>query len=452
MSATQRINWGTFSPKHLRYLQNAMRSDFCVAEGAIRAGKTIDNCYIAYKYLLATPDRFHLASGSTLANAKMNIGVCNGFGLEALFRGRCRWGKYRDNEALYINTPTGEKVVLFTGGGKSDSYKKILGYSLGLWIATEINEHYDSDDSRTSFVKVALGRQAAAAMPMRIWDLNPSSPMSPIYSQYIDHYKEINRPGYLYEHFTIDDNWSLSPERREEIKRDYDPSSIWYRRDILGQRVVAEGLIYRTFADDPDAWCISREELRARYCDKRTGKWTFRSIFNGVDFGGSGSAHTFVSSAITQDWHLIALRSERVDAHQVDTEQLTERFLRFEQVVSAEYGGIDCTYCDSAEQTIINSFRKKARYPVANARKCEIRDRIRATDIMMALHVLTIVGEDCRTLIDALSSCVWDKNKPEAWVRLDNGTSDIDTLDAFEYSWERLWKILIRESEAPAPN
>ena len=52
-------------------------------------------------------------------------------------------------------TLTGEKIVIFAGGGKADSYKKILGNSYGLWIATEINEHYDSDDSRTSFIKVA---------------------------------------------------------------------------------------------------------------------------------------------------------------------------------------------------------------------------------------------------------------------------------------------------------
>ena len=444
---TQTINWGAFSPKHLAYIRQAMQSDFCVAEGAIRAGKTIDNCYIAYKYLMATPDRFHLASGSTLANAKMNIGICNGFGLESLFRGRCRWGKYRDNEALFLNTPTGEKVVLFVGGGKADSYKKILGYSLGLWIATEINEHFDSEDSKTSFVKVAMGRQVAAQMPMRIWDLNPSSPHAPIYADYIDHFRELKRPGYLYQHFTIDDNWSLSPQRREEIKRDYDPNSIWYKRDILGQRVVAEGLIYRSFADDPEKWCLTREELRKQFYDEKAKLWRFKYVYRGTDFGGSGSAHTFVACAVTEDWKLIALRSERIDAHQVDTEQLTERFLAFGQAILAEYGWIDAAYCDSAEQTIINSFRKKAPFPVANARKCEIRDRIRSTDIMMALHVLMIVAEDCRTLIDALATCVWDKAKPEAWVRLDNGTSDIDTLDAFEYSWERLWKILIREEK-----
>lgn len=147
MILTQTIPWSDFSDKHKRYINAALKNKICVAEGAIRSGKTIDHCIIAAAHLELCRDRIHLASGSTIGNAKLNIGVCNGFGLEALFRGRCKWGKYRDNEALFLYTQTGEKVVVFAGGGKADSYKRILGNSYGLWIATEINEHYDSDDS-----------------------------------------------------------------------------------------------------------------------------------------------------------------------------------------------------------------------------------------------------------------------------------------------------------------
>ena len=437
--------YGSFSRKHLLYMGNAIRSSFCVAEGAVRAGKTIDHCFIAACYLKTCPDKFHLATGSTIGNAKLNIGVCNGFGLENLFAGHCHWGKYRDNEALFIQTQTGEKVVIFAGGGKADSYKRILGNSYGMWIATEINEHYDCDDSRTSFIKVAMARQAAAQEPLTLWDLNPSSPHHRIYTEYIDRYRDEKMPGYIYQHFTIHDNATLTADQRNAFIAKYRTDSVWFKRDILGQRVVAEGLIYQAFADNPDNWCISRENLQKRYYDAKHKRWLFRDIYIGTDFGGSGSAHTFVAVAITDDWKLIALRSERIDAHQVDTEQLTEKFLRFGEVITAEFGWIDAAYCDSAEQTIINSFRKKAPFPVANARKYEINDRIRATDIMIALHVLTIVKDDCKTLISALAECVWDKNKPGQWIRLDDGTSDIDTLDAFEYSWERLWKILIRE-------
>lgn len=214
-----------------------------VAEGAIRSGKTIDNCIIAAAHLEKCRDKIHLATGSTIANAKLNIGACNGYGLENLFRGRCHWGKFKDNEALYINTQTGEKVVIFAGGGKADSYKKILGNSYGLWIATEINEHYDSDDSRESFIKVAFGRQVAAQDPRVLWDLNPCNPANRIY-KYIDGYKDTYVGGYLYQHFTLDDNMSITPERRAEIESQYVKGTVWYRRDILGERCIAEGVIY----------------------------------------------------------------------------------------------------------------------------------------------------------------------------------------------------------------
>ena len=73
-----------------------------------------------------------------------NIGECNGFGLEYYFRGRNRWGKFKDNEALFVKTAVGERIVIFAGGGKADSFKKIRSNSYGMWIATEINLHHDS--------------------------------------------------------------------------------------------------------------------------------------------------------------------------------------------------------------------------------------------------------------------------------------------------------------------
>ena len=88
MNKSQQIKWSPFSDKHIDYIQNALNVGMSVAEGAVRSGKTIDNCIIAAMFLETCPDKYHLATGSTVGNAKLNIGVCNGYGLEALFRGR----------------------------------------------------------------------------------------------------------------------------------------------------------------------------------------------------------------------------------------------------------------------------------------------------------------------------------------------------------------------------
>ena len=426
MSKTATIPWGAFSEKHKRYIKAALKNRMCVAEGAIRSGKTIDHCIIAAAYLEETPDKFHLASGSTIGNAKLNIGVCNGFGLENLFRGRCRWGKCKDNEALFIETRTGEKVVVFAGGSKADSYKRILGNSYGLWIATEINEHYDCADSRSSFVKVASGRQIAAQRPFTLWDLNPCNPRATIYEEYIDKYRRDGLAGgYLYEHFTIKDNATITPERIAEIESRYDPNTVWYRRDRLGERAVAAGLIYQQYADNPERFTVYGNPPVAR-------------AVIGVDFGGGTSAHAFCCVGFVGN--TIMVLAEYREQKALDPLKLERDFVDFVRRCQMQWLVTD-VWCDSAEQTLINGLRQAAireHLPVniGNALKKPINDRIRALCILMGAGRFK-VADGCRITSDALKTAVWDSKKVTEDVRLDNGTTNIDSLDALEYAFER---------------
>ena len=442
MSAT--IPWGEFSEKHKEYIKQGIKSRFCVAEGAVRSGKTIDHCIMAAARLEESPDIFHLASGSTIGNAKLNIGVCNGFGLEALFRGRCHWGKYKDNEALFVRTRTGEKIIIFAGGGKADSYKRILGNSYGIWIATEINEHYDSPDSRTSFVKVASARQIAAVDPYTLWDLNPCNPQAPIYTDYIDKYRQTDMPGgYVYQHFTIHDNATVTPERLAQIEATYEPGTVWYRRDILGERAIAQGLIYQAFADNPDKFMVDPAMLD--YSSARHYELTHAVI--GVDFGGGTSAHAFCCTGFTRNGSVIVLDDYKCpDA--LDPERLAEDFVRFVIACKQRWLVTD-VYCDSAEQTLINGLRTAAARArlgvnIGNALKRPINDRIRAACILMAAGRF-LLSMNAKNTIDALKNAVWDPREITQDVRLDNGTSNIDNLDALEYTYERDIKSLIAQ-------
>ena len=430
----QNIQWCPFSDKHIDYINDALDCKMSVAEGSVRAGKTIDNCIIACMYLETCEDKIHLASGSTIANAKLNIGYCNGFGLECLFAGRCKWGKFKDNEALYIKTKTGEKVVVFAGGGKADSYKKILGNSYGLWIATEINEHYDCDDSKTSFIKVALARQVASKEIKILWDLNPSSPKHKIYTQYIDKYqKEGLLGGYNYAHFTIDDNLSISDERREEIKSMYDPNTIWYKRDIMGMRCVAEGLIYQDFADHTEKYLIKKEDIGTKY--------KLSHIKFGVDFGGNGSRHAFTCTGFTYGLRdVIPLKAKTYEG-KITPDKLAELFVNFVKMCYNEYNKGGEAYCDSAEQVLIAGLksaiaRSSTPINVNNARKYPINQRINLLLKLMALGKFHIVEEDCQELIEALCQAVWNNKEGHEDERLDNGSYSVDVIDSFEYSYE----------------
>lgn len=443
-----------FSDIHLDYIRKCQDNTYNILEGAVRSGKTVDHVLAFAKELCDTPDKFHLATGSTMANAKLNIGDANGFGLEHIFRGQCRWTSYKDNDALAIRGPYTnfkEKIVIFAGGGSSASYQKIRGNSYGMWIATEINLHHDNT------IKEAFNRTIASHRRKIFWDLNPEHPKAPIYAQYIDKYAEkaqkgILKGGYNYAHMTLFDNINISEERREEIISQYDPDSIWYIRDILGERTIAEGLIYNKLATSIAAKDGKfRIEKKIAQAMARSGKIIHINV--GVDFGGNGSGHAFVATGELQGYEkLIILKSRRYLEGEydpdtgkkildIDPKTLDELFIRFVEAVTKEYGFITKVYADSAESVLIRGFRTAlvqsghGDIKVVNAMKSKITDRIFATTALTAMNRL-LITEDCESFEQAASMAVWDPKSLEL-ERLDDGTSDIDTLDSFEYSFER---------------
>lgn len=431
-----------FSDKHKRYIKNCANSTYNILEGAVRSGKTVDNVFAFAHELKTTKDRIHLATGSTMANAKLNIGDANGFGLEYIFRGQCRWTQYKGNDCLLINGPdTGykDKIVIFAGGAASDSYKKIRGNSYGMWIATEINLHHDNT------IKEAFNRQLAAKNRKIFWDLNPDHPKAAIYVDYIDKYAEKAAKGellggYNYEHFNIFENINIPKQRIAEIVSQYDKDSIWYIRDIEGKRSIAEGLVYTQFASLA-AMDNNPMKITVAQAQEMIKRNELQGITIGVDFGGNGSGHSFVASAPTVGYgKLVALVSE-LHKEELDPDSLGKVFLAFVKKVIKLFGGVSKVYCDSAEQVLIRGLRTAmARaamgdIKVGNARKDRINDRIFCFTSLVAQGRFAYT-ELCDTLEDALSMAVWRPNTVEL-ERLDDGTSDIDTLDGFEYSYER---------------
>lgn len=432
---TRTIPWGKFSDKHKNYIKTALNYKQSVAEGAVRSGKTIDHCIIFSMYLETCEDKIHLASGSSLPNAKLNIGDCNGFGLEHIFRGRCRWGKYKSNEALFVQTKTGEKIVIFTGGGKSDSYKSILGNSYGGWIATEINEHYDCDDSRTSFIKVAMARQIASVHPFTLWDLNPSNPNADIYKNYIDKFMGLD--WYRYEHFNIFDNATMSQERIEEIQNKYDMNSVWYKRDILGERMVAEGLVFPYFANDCKPYLFKYQHLKEKM--KEQGK-RFSHLIIGVDFGDNGSKYSWHLTGFTNDWdYMWALdEGDMAKSNSIDATKFCKAFVRFYKRCIECYGYVEWIFPDSASNTLINTLRTYFYAEgldgsiIAPVKKNELTDRPITVDILLVTGRLKI-EEHCKNLINALSELVWDEKED---IPKDENVNNInDDWDSFCYTF-----------------
>ena len=148
---------------------------------------------------------------------------------------------------------------------------------------------------------------------------------------------------------------------------------------------------------------------------------------------------------------LIALAAELHREQDIDPEILGNKFVAFVDFVMREYGNVSQVWCDSAEPVLIRGLRKSlaqagfGNIPVGYALKERINDRI-FTVTRLTARDRFLYTEDCETLADALRTAVWNPKVIEL-ERLDNGTSDIDTLDAFEYSFEHDMRYYIDVGE-----
>lgn len=233
---------------------------------------------------------------------------------------------------------------------------------------------------------------------------------------------------------TIFDNPFLPPEFVDNLCREY-AGTVYYNRFILGQWVAAEGVIYKLFADNPDHFIVEG------FNDQQ-----IRRTVIGVDFGGGSSAHAFCCMGYTTNNSLVVL-DEYYEKQALTPEKLAQDFVDFLRRCQSRWI-VSNVYCDSAEQTLINGLRAACRSAmigvnIADAAKKPINDRIRATCILMGMGRF-FVNSACEHTIDALKSALWDSKHITEDVRLDDGTTNVDSLDAAEYSFEREIPNLIK--------
>ena len=435
MAAIERRNTLSYSwsEKHKEYMRQTQSCAMNIAEGSIRSGKTTDNIFCFAHDLKRSKDKLHLATASTQPTAKLVIGDCDGYGLEHIFRGQCKWGKYRGNDCLAICGPdTGykEKIVLFCGGAKADSYKKFRGMSIGLWIATEINLHH------ADTIREAQRRQINADIKRFYWDLNPDSPNAEIYREFIDMYQRkselgVLKGGFNLTTFNIFDNINLSKENLEAEISKYEPDTVWYRRDILGERCAAEGVVFPEFANNSKRWIISRNELPKR----------FRECAAGFDIGGNESAYAMTCTAVDYDGIYYVLKSTKKQAQDLPMHEVERFAFEFIDEIKDKYGLTVRDVNTDHNDVIINTFNEK-RYIFGKTYKPPLEDRPFAISMLLAQGKIKFVDGECDDLIEELQNLVYDEKNEKAIVK-DNGEMQIDTWDSFIYSVVNNWNYLI---------
>lgn len=413
----------------MEYLQRTFDSWFNVLEGGKRGSKNVLNSYAFCLMLEYHPNKIHLIAGVTNSTARINIAVCDGFGIFNYFEGRYREGKFQDRPCIYVQTKTGEKVILIAGGRKNGDEAFIKGFTLGSAYITEANECHKN------FLKEVFDRTMSSGNRKVFHDLNPKDPHHFYYDEILAFHEQQQKTnpsyGYNYGHFTIADNMSISNSKLRSILKTYQKGTVWYKRDILGLRAVAEGLVFPTFANDQEPFLIEQEELK---------KITFNHIIIGVDFGDNGSKYSFHCTGFANNWHDVYPLTEGgiEKSNGIDTDRLCNEFIMFYREVIHDWGYPQFIFCDSASNTLINTLRTACNRVGLNGNvirgvvKNEVTDRPRLIDLLMRTGRYK-VNKKCKNLRKALSSLVWDEKKPDR--PLDENVDNInDDYDAHCYT------------------
>lgn len=382
-----------------------------ISLGATRSGKTyLDYFRIPYRILNA-PDGHIVLLGNTQGTLERNI-------LEPM---RNIWG----NGLVGSISSASGKVTLFgrscyaLGADKITQVSKLQGMGLAYCYGDEITTWAEPV---FQMLKSRLDKEGACFDGT----CNPDSP-----GHWFHHFLQSGADIYQMR-FTIDDNSFLSPSFVEALKREYE-GTVYYDRFILGLWKAAEGAVYRVFADDPERFITDEPPKDIAFCTA------------GLDFGGNGSAHALNLTGVTKNCGRIVTLDEWYSKAELTPAQLEENVCSFLEKALEKYHVTDL-YCDSAEQVLIRGIRKalaerKIPVTVHNAKKGPIRDRIRFYCSLFGSDRYCIM-RNCVHTIQAFTDAVW-ASEGISDTRLDNGSVNIDSLDAQEYSTEFIMKEFI---------
>ncbi len=396
--------------KQRMVLHNAIHSPkrWNINVGAVRSGKTYaDRCLIPYRVVNADKCGSIALIGYTTETLERNILAPMRDMYSERFVGRIgKNGRVRlfgrDCAAL--------------GAYTAACAEKLRGCSLSYAYGDEITSW---NEEVFTMLKSRLDRRDS------VFDgsCNPDSPFH-WFKRFIDSEPQ---ESIRVTHFGITDNTFLPQGFTAALMAEY-AGTVYYDRYILGKWCAGQGAVYTAAAADPQS--LVTEDLSG-----------IIMADIGVDFGGNGSATAFSLTGYTAGYKRVITLDEYYCRDRLSPEQLEIDLADFVKSALSKYPVRDI-YCDSAEQILIRGIENRLareRLPVAvhNARKSPINDRISFYCALMG-QKRYFIARHCVHTLQAFCEAVWKDGR-----RLDNGSTNIDSLDAQEYATERRMKEII---------
>lgn len=313
-----------------------------------------------------------------------------------------------------------EQEVYCLGTEKISQVSKIQGTSIKYAYGDEMAKW-----NKEVFIMI----QASLDKPYSCLDgaLNPENKNHWLKKDFLDVIEEKGLDVYT-QYYTIFDNPFLPKDFVENLCKEYQ-GTVYYNRLILGQWCDAEGLIFQQIANDYKRYTTTAVQLNS-------------IISIGIDWGGNKSKHSITATKISRDFSSVqVLKASTMKATGTNTKQVFRWIINFIKEIQDKYGTVSFIFADSAEQVLNNSLNgelraNKINLIVQDSLKIEIKNRIELWNRLLNLDKMSFIENQCQSLIEALQTALYDeKAKDDRWID-DGETSDIDSLDSFDYSFE----------------
>ncbi|MFP4017192.1 MAG: PBSX family phage terminase large subunit [Halanaerobiales bacterium] len=207
--------------------------DILIADGSIRAGKTVALIDGFMNWSLDTfSHQNFIISGKSMGALSRNV-------LNPLKQNLAAKGiAYRHVRSEEPRIEVGTNTYYLFGANDIRSKDTLQGLTAAGALADEVALFPEN------FVKEMINRCSIDGSKLW-WNCNPQSPNHFIKKEFID---QADKKNILRLHFTLDDNLTLSDKIKSRYRRMFE--GMWYQRNILGLWVLAEGLIYDMFNKD----------------------------------------------------------------------------------------------------------------------------------------------------------------------------------------------------------
>lgn len=400
------------SPKQKKILAfRYSRYDYLICDGSIRSGKT-SNGYLSFvdDGMERYNNQNFIVLGNTIGAVRRN--VINPY--MSLYYAKKKYQIDYNIGSSCLTVTRGNVTNRFFvfGANNERAYEGIQGMTAAGLFVDQV------ELCNRNAVYIALGRLSVDGAKV-IFNCNPSYPLHWFNVEWIQRAEERNA---LYLKFTMDDNPSLSEKTKRRISSQY--SGVFYDRYILGEWVVAEGLVYQF---DREQYVISQKELDAIIDHEsehhKKGRW-----FISIDYGITNPFAALL-------WYVTATDAYMVEEYYFDSKKEGRRRTDGEHLDAVEMLAGDRPIQEVIIDPSATSFKeemyRRGRFYYQNANN-DVKAGIQFTTQCIAEDHLKI-AETCTNTLTEFGMYRWDEDKVgDAVIKENDHCVTGDTLIATE--------------------